>query len=36
MERTLGESTEVGGMRFRQCRRCTSIYAVGVQEVPHD
>jgi hypothetical protein len=30
MERSLGEPTEGGGVQFRQCRRCTSIYAIGV------
>lgn len=31
MERTLGEPVEGGGIRYRQCTRCASIYAVGVQ-----
>lgn len=34
MERTLGEATEGGGVAFRQCSPCTTVYALGVQEVP--
>lgn len=33
MERTLGEPVEGGGIRYRQCTRCASIYAVGVPAV---
>jgi hypothetical protein len=35
MERTLGKPTEGGGVAFRKCSCCQSIYALGVKEVPH-
>lgn len=35
MERTLGEPTVGGGMAFRQCSRCQSVYTLGVPPTEH-
>lgn len=38
MERSLGDPTEGGGIQFRQCNRCTTVYAIGVNgtEAPRE